>query len=119
MATPITKWQDKIAENLNKLGIKVYPELPGPKTSPPYAVIGWHNDTWQSVKNANITNVDQQIDYFTNTRSDAEGSVYAIKSCLGTPNASSNILIDNTTSRKIYHVVITVSAIVGRYGFIM
>lgn len=119
MATPITKWQDQIAASLEKLGVDVYPELPGPKTSPPYAVIGWHNDTWQSVKNASITNVDQQIDYFTNTRSDAEDAVYMIRSCLGTANFSSNILIDNSTSRKMYHAVVTASGVVGRDGLIM
>lgn len=109
--SPMTEYLKKLETRLKKLEIPILFELPDEDYPEPFIVIGNHNDDdSQSAKiGLAVVLTDVQIDvYHPKTgRTGIEDLLYKIKACLGRPQSiSSDILIDNSIGREVYHIVI-------------
>jgi len=107
----MTEYLKKLETSLKKLEMPIKFELPEETFPEPFIVIGSHSDD-DSVSakiGKAIVQTDIQIDVFypKKSRAAVEDILYKVKSCLGrTQSIESNILIDNSIGREVYHIVI-------------
>lgn len=111
---PNTKFLKGISNGLSQTGIPIYFKLPGKDVMEPFYVIGTHlDDDSPSAKfGSAIVETDLQIDLFypTNSRSVVEDAIHQTKVALGVrKKISSDIRIDNTIGREVYHIIFRIS----------
>lgn len=112
--SPMTEFLRDIQERLKQLNIPVYQRLPGSEVPEPFVVIGQHSDddTPSAKSGPAIVSTNLQIDIFISDadRATAEDMTYQVKGLLGRRNnITSEILVDNTIGRQVYHIVINVT----------
>ena len=112
--SPMTEFLRDIQERLKLLSIPIYQKLPGSEVPEPFVVIGQHSDddTPSAKSGPAIVNTNLQIDVFISDadRAIAEDMAYQVKSLLGRrKNITSEILVDNTIGRQVYHIIINVT----------
>lgn len=111
---PNTEFLKDISSKLNLTGIPIFFKLPDKNEIEPFYVIGTHFDDDSSTAKFGkaIINTDLQIDLFypSKSRTDIEDIIYKTKMYLGRRNkVTSELKIDNTIGREVYHVVFRVS----------
>ena len=109
--SPMTEYLKSLETGLKKLDIPILYKLPDESYPEPFIVIGNHSDDDSpSAKiGAAVVLTDIQIDVFHKMtgRAAIEDLLYKVKSCLGRPKSiNSDILIDNSIGREVYHIVI-------------
>lgn len=111
---PNTQFLKGISDGLGQTGIPIYFKLPGKEVMEPFYVIGTHlDDDSPSAKfGPAVVDTDLQIDLFypTNSRTDLEDALHQTKAALGVrKRLSSDVRIDNTIGREVYHVIFKIS----------
>jgi hypothetical protein len=112
--SPMTEFLRDIQERLKKLNIPIYLRLPGAEVPEPFVVIGQHfdDDTPSAKTGPAIVSTNLQIDIFISDtdRTVAEDMIYQAKALLGRrKNITSEIIVDNTIGRQVYHIIINVT----------
>ncbi|PEH49305.1 hypothetical protein [Enterococcus faecium] len=111
---PNTKFLKGISDGLATTGNPIYFKLPNANVKEPFYVIGNHlDDDSKSAKfGPAINDTDLQLDLFypINSRTMLEDAVHQTKAVLGNRNSmTSDIRIDNSIGREVYHVVFKIS----------
>lgn len=107
----MTEYLKSLETGLKKLEIPILYKLPDESYPEPFIVIGGHSDDdSQSAKiGAAVVLTDVQIDVYhpMTGRTGIEDLLYKVKACLGRPQSvTSEILIDDSIGREVYHIVI-------------
>ena len=114
---PNTKFLKGISDGLGLTGIPIYFRLPGKDVMEPFYVIGTHlDDDSQSAKFGHaVVDTDLQIDLFypSSSRTAVENVIYQTKVALARrKRISSDVRIDDTIGREVYHVIFRVSDLI-------
>lgn len=115
--SPYTEFLKGISERLKPADIPVFFKLPSPEVSEPFYVIGTHfDDDSQSAKiGTAIINTTLQIDLFypADSRTAVEEMIWKTKALLNNRGQlTSDIRIDNSIGREVYHVIFQLSDLV-------
>jgi len=111
--SPYVKFLKGVSEPLKALGYPIYFKLPGPEVKEPFIVIGSHvdDDSATAKMGPSIISADLQIDIFlpAGDRALAEEVTYRARMLLGRrQRVLSDIRIDKTIGREVYHVIIKI-----------
>ncbi len=112
--SPMTEFLKNIEIRLKELGMPIYFKLPGSEVPEPFVVIGNHfdDDSMSAKTGPAIVSTNLQIDIFLSDkdRAVAEDTSYQVKALLGRrKNITSDILVDNSIGRQVYHIIINVT----------
>lgn len=112
--SPNTEFLKAISEGLKTTGIPVKFRLPDKKVQEPFFVIGNRiDDDSKSAKfGAAIVDAELQVDLFypISSRTNLEEAIFQAKAALGNRmRITSQILIDDSIGREVYHVVFKIT----------
>lgn len=116
---PSTLFIKDISERLKTLDMPVYFKLPGPEVLEPFIVIGGHSatDGPSSLNGGNvIEDIALRVDIYlpNNSRTKAEETRFnAIKAIGRRRGVASDLLMDDSIGREVYHIPIRISEILS------
>ncbi|WP_208422099.1 hypothetical protein [Latilactobacillus fragifolii] len=114
--SPMTEYLHDIQEKLEPLEYPIYFRLPNDSVQEPFIVVGNHaDDDYLSAKSDLVIETNLQIDIFLpdSSSTDLEDILYTAKTLLGRrQNITSQVLVDNSIGRQVFHIVITIKDLI-------